>query len=114
MPVDDEALRHLALAFPEASEQPHHGIPSWRVNNKIFATWPDPEHVNVMLAADAARDTLAEHADCCEALWWGKSLSGVRVSLDAVDRETLGAMLRRAYLRRAPRRLADQLEAPGC
>jgi hypothetical protein len=33
--------RAQALGLAEAAEQDHHGIPSWRVRGKIFATVPD-------------------------------------------------------------------------
>jgi hypothetical protein len=49
-------VRALALSLPEACEQDHHGIPSFRVRGKIFATVPDGEHVRVM-------------ADECAAAW---------------------------------------------
>ena len=38
--LDD--LRRLALALPEATEQDHHGKPSFRVGGKIFATLRAP------------------------------------------------------------------------
>jgi hypothetical protein len=48
-----EEARRLALAQPEATEQDHHGRPSFRVAGKIFATlWADPAVV-AELPADA-------------------------------------------------------------
>ena len=47
--VSPEQARQLALAFPEAVEQDHHGRPSFRVAGKIFATLWDEEHMNIML-----------------------------------------------------------------
>ena len=47
--------RRLALSFAEVTEEDHHGIPSFRVLGKIFATVPDDAHVRVMLDPDAAR-----------------------------------------------------------
>ena len=101
------AARKLALALPEAVEQDHHGFPSFRVAKKIFATMPDEEHMNVMLAADHVDGAIATSPDACEELWWGKSLSGVRVTLAAIDGDALGALLRQAWTRRAPRSLRD-------
>jgi len=46
--------RRLALSLPEAHEKGHHGIPSFRVANKIFATVPDNEHLHVMVGPDEA------------------------------------------------------------
>lgn len=36
--VTPEDFRKIALAFPDASEQPHHDVISYRIQNKIFAT----------------------------------------------------------------------------
>lgn len=43
------AARRLALSLPEATEEDHHGMPSFRVRSKIFATVPDAQHLHVML-----------------------------------------------------------------
>ena len=45
-----EACR-MALSLPEATEEDHHGIPSFRVGNKIFATVPDDEHLRIMFTS---------------------------------------------------------------
>ena len=39
--ADWEDVRHLALSLPESSEQPLHGLMSWRVRDKLFA-WERP------------------------------------------------------------------------
>ena len=45
--VDMETARQMALALPGAIELPHFGIPSFRVNKKIFSTlWT---HENKMM-----------------------------------------------------------------
>jgi len=36
--VDLETAREIALSLPGSEEKPHFGIPSFRVNNRIFAT----------------------------------------------------------------------------
>jgi hypothetical protein len=36
--VDADEARAMALALPGATEQDHHGRPSFRVQGKIFAT----------------------------------------------------------------------------
>ena len=38
MMVDLETARQIALSFPGVLEKDHFGIPSFRANNKIFAT----------------------------------------------------------------------------
>lgn len=39
--MDEQQVHAIALGFPEAVEQDHHGFPSFRVRSKIFATLPD-------------------------------------------------------------------------
>ena len=36
--ISIETVRQMALAFPGSEEKDHFGIPSFRVNNKIFCT----------------------------------------------------------------------------
>ncbi len=105
------AARRLALSLPEASEQPHHGFPSFRVCDKIFATAPEDGYLNVMLDAEQAA-TLATAERACEELHWGKRSVGVRVELGAANTALLSDLLRRAWQRRAPKRLWGQL-GPG-
>jgi len=98
-------VRRLALSLPEASEQGHHGIPSFRVANKIFATVPDDKHVNVMVGPDETAMAVSASPEACEELWWGKQQAGVRMTLAAADIDLLTVLLREAWLRKAPRRL---------
>lgn len=110
--IDAATVRELALGLPAAVEQAHHGFPSFRVGGKIFATWPDPEHLNIMLAAPDIQQVVLAAPDCCEEQWWGKQLAAVRVALASVDQELLAELLREAWKRRAPRKLlrAEGLE----
>ena len=98
------AARRLALSFAEVTEQDHHGIPSFRVGNKIFATVPDDTHLRVMLDPDATQLAVADDPAYAE-LWWGKKLSGVTVTLAGADPQRLGELLEEAWRRVAPRRL---------
>ena len=97
--------RRLALALPEATEQDHHGFPSFRVGGKIFATLPDDEHLNVMLGAADVELALTLARSSCEAVMWGQRLAGVRVTLPAADGKHVAALLRMAWEGKAPRRL---------
>ena len=105
--VSREQARQLALALPEAVEQDHHGRPSFRVADKIFATQRDENHMNVML--DEGGILTAVHAEprTCEEIWWGKRLTAVRVDLRRVDPEMLANFLEEAWERKAPKRLLD-------
>jgi hypothetical protein len=53
--------RRLALALPETSEQDHHGRPSFRVDNKIFATLWDDRLMNVMLDEPGILTAVQDH-----------------------------------------------------
>ncbi len=104
--------RRLALSLPEAMEEDHHGMPSFRVRGKIFATVPDDEHLRVMLDADAIRAAVAEDPVACEELWWGKQLSAVCVRLARADHRRLAELLEEAWRRKAPRALLTPLYDP--
>jgi hypothetical protein len=97
--------RELALALPEAVEQDHHGRPSFRVANKIFATLRDEDHMNVMLDEGGIRTAVHSDPKTFEEVWWGKKLAAVRVDLGRVDAETLRELLEEAWEMRAPKRL---------
>lgn len=99
-----EACR-LALSFPEATEEDHHGMPSFRVGSKIFATVPDDEHLRVMLDSHTTQAAVSEDPAAFEQLWWGKKLCGVRVILAHADRRRLAELLKEAWRRIAPKRL---------
>jgi hypothetical protein len=97
------AVRKLALAFPEAIEQPHHDMTSFRVRGKIFATVP-PEGglLHVFLPEGEVASYCAEFPLAVEELWWGKKLSGCRVVLRHADRALVREMLAESWRRKAP------------
>lgn len=108
MSVSAAAVRKLALAFPEATEQPHHDLTSFRVRGKIFATMPpEGERLHVFLSEPDVASYRAEFPAAVEELWWGKKLSGCRVLLRHADRALVREMLAEAWRRRAPKSLAD-------
>jgi hypothetical protein len=106
-------VRRLALSLPEAVEKGHHGIPSFRVANKIFATVPDNEHLHVMVGPDEADMAVSTAPRAFEELWWGERRAGVRVTLAEADRDLLSVLLSEAWRRKAPRRLASLCDASG-
>ena len=67
--VSLEQARQLALAFPEAVEQDHHGRPSFRVVGKIFATLWDEDHMNVMLDEGGILTAVQSDQETCEEVW---------------------------------------------
>ena len=103
--VTREQARELALSLPEATEQDHHGRPSFRVGGKIFATQWDEEHMNVMLDDDGVRTAVQDEPETCEEVWWGKRLAAVRVNLRRTSVEALSDLLADAWEEKAPSRL---------
>ena len=93
------------MAFPEAVEQEHWGNPSFRVRGRIFATLPDEGHANLMIDPFDVEAAVRENPDSCTELWWGKQLSGVRVSLAQASPQMVEALLDAAWRRKAPKRL---------
>ena len=107
--VKVRAVRRLALSLPEATEKGHHGIPSFRVGDRIFATVPDAAHIHVMVGPDEAEMAVRTAPRAFEELRWGKRHAGVRVNLAAADIDLLTVLLSEAWRRKAPRRLANTL-----
>jgi hypothetical protein len=103
--VSREHARRLALALPEAVEKDHHGRPSFRVADKIFATQWDEDHMNVMLDEGGVRPAIESRPETCEEIWWGKRLAAVRVDLGRTDAEMLASLLADAWEGKAPKRL---------
>ncbi len=105
--------RRLALSLPETTEQGHHGMPSFRVASKIFATVPDDEYLHVMIGSDETDMAIRAAPHAFEQLWWGKRLAGVRVKLAAADPGLLSLLLGQAWRRKAPRRLSSASDSPA-
>jgi hypothetical protein len=98
--------RKLALALPDATEQDHHGRPSFRVAGKIFATLWDEDHMNVMVDEPGILTAVQAHPNVCEEVWWGKRRAAVRVDLRAAAAtDVLAELLRDAWEHKAPARL---------
>ncbi|MGI8803166.1 MAG: MmcQ/YjbR family DNA-binding protein [Solirubrobacteraceae bacterium] len=106
-------VRELALGLPDAAEQDHHGIPSFRVRGKIFATLPDADHLRVMAAQGEILAAVAEAPAACSEFWWGSRLACVVVDLQQVEPVLLGELVLDAWRRKAPRRLVTDLDAAG-
>ncbi len=106
-----DAARRLALSLPEATEQDHHGFPSFRVRGKIFATQPDASFLHVMAEDDEIRAAVAEDPGAFEEVWWGKRLSAVRVHLALADAGEVEELLIDAWRRKAPKTLVTAFDA---
>ncbi len=109
-----EAVRLLALALPEVTEEPHFEMTSWRIRNRLFATAPpEGDRLHVFVDEGEVVAAVAEDPAAFEELWWGKRLSGVRVNLAEADAGRVQDLLAEAWLRKAPKRLATKFQADG-
>ena len=104
-------VRRAALALPEAVELDHHGIPSFRVGGRIFATLPDDTHVRVMVDERDIRAAVAAHPTACAEFWWGSRLACVVIDVGVAPRRVVAELLVDAWRRKAPRRLVREFDA---
>ncbi|MBI3829119.1 MAG: MmcQ/YjbR family DNA-binding protein [Planctomycetes bacterium] len=99
-----ETVRRFALSLPLANEEPHFEMSSFRVKGKIFATVPpDGKHLHIFVDEDATAAAVAKHPKCCEELWWGMKLSGVRVTLKNAEAKLVKGLLEASWRRKAPK-----------
>ncbi len=103
--VEPSTLRALARALPETVEQDHHGRPSFRVAGRIFATFRDTTHANVMLDAPGILTAVQAHPQACAEFRWGQRLAAVQVDLRTTTAGLLAELLEDAWERKAPKRL---------
>ena len=106
MLADD--ARRLALALPETQERDHHGRPSFRVRNTIFATLWTPETLNVMPGDELILAAVQRSPQSCSKVFWGRTLRAVAVQLPSANEEQVEDLLFQAWSQHAPRRLVAE------
>lgn len=111
--IGADAARAQALALPGAVERDHHGFPSFRVGDRIFATLPDDETLRIMLDVDAAEAAASADPGWCAVLYWGARISGVAAHLPGADPVTVADLLADAWRRRAPAGLVGEFDQSG-
>lgn len=105
-PIDQDRIRALALALPEAQEGVHLGRPDFRVKGRKFVTFPE-DGVSVHLktgAADLAALVRADPATFSD-VWGGR---WVGVNLATVQPNQLFDLIIAAWRVAAPKRLASK------
>lgn len=107
-------LRKIALAFPEATEEPHFEKTSFRVKKKIFATY-DAQHNRACLKLSETDQDLFSLPDkaCIYAVdnKWGRQ-GWTFVEMKKVSPVVFKSILAAAYTAVAPKKLAN-LVNPG-
>lgn len=105
-----EHAHEIALGLLEVEVAPHHDMASFRVRGKIFATVPDVNHLNVMLAEDDVPLAVAMSRRAVAELQWGKRISGVTIDLRHASPRLVNDLLEQAWRRRAPKMLVYDLD----
>jgi hypothetical protein len=104
-------LRKTALSLPETAEQPIRvGMVAFTVRDRRFASMGNDNAVQLHLPAAEADEILAAHPTAAR-LTRGATPIGVRVPLEDINGQQLNHWVRRAWLSRAPKRLAAQAAA---
>jgi hypothetical protein len=105
-----DAVRRFALSLPEVTEEPHFHLSSFRVKGKIFTTVPpEATHLHVFVDGDELELMPAAQPNAYEKLFWGKRVAGLRVTLAAAKADDVKHLLRTAWRRKAPKKLAAAL-----
>ncbi len=115
MAVTLEAIRKVALALPEVTEEPHHHFGSFRVRGKIFATVPPGgELLHIFVSEQDREHALAMDPEFLEPLLWGGKVVGVRARLPVAVKATVLDLVRKAYAHKSATvgRPAKQASAP--
>ena len=107
-------VRRVAMSLPEVTEEPHFDFTSFRVKGKIFATAPpDGAHLHVFVADEDRDLALVTAPDVIEKLWWGGKVRGLRIALARAKTPLVADLLRKAWLRRAPKSLVTRAQGPA-
>ena len=104
-------FREIALSFPEAVEAAHMGHPDFRVGGKIFATlgYLNEGRAVLVLSPEDQHDLIRQHPEMFEPVpgGWGRRGSA-QVLLKQITRPVLEIAMRKAWQRKAPKRLSKR------
>lgn len=103
-------LRKAALALPEVEEGTHFGMVAFSVRGKGFVSVTKDDQVQLQMT-DADADAAVAAHPAGERLTRMGTPIGFRVPLSAVNGKDLNALVRSAWLSRAPKGLAARLTA---
>jgi hypothetical protein len=105
-----EQFRAIALSFPEAIEAAHMGHPDFRAGGKIFATlgYQNEGRGVLILSPEEQKEVISQHSEMFEPVpgGWGRR-GATQVILKQVTRPVLEAAMRKAWKRKAPKRLSN-------
>ena len=108
-------FREMALSFPEAVEAAHMGHPDFRVAGRIFATlgYQNEGRGVLLLSPEEQQEMISQHPKMFEPVpgRWGRRGS-TQVVLARITRPVLEAAMRKAWQRKAPKRLSKPRRVP--
>jgi uncharacterized protein YdhG (YjbR/CyaY superfamily) len=111
MPVKYDDAKRYALSLPGVTEEPHFGVPSFRVNKRIIVTVPPGNMLHVFVSGEERDMCLMVYAGCTEKVLWGGKVVGVRVFLAKATRGAVEDLIMRAWKHRAGRKELSALGA---
>ena len=105
-------IRRIALTLPETSQSDHFGVPSFRVNKKIFAVLREPGRVTIRLDPEDQHNLVQGRPGVIEPVSGkgGRAATAARagwtfVRYDLCDEGQVANLLRLAWSGVAPKRL---------
>lgn len=101
-------LKKAALGLPETHEDITSGMPSYRVREVTFASLPDYGHAELHLSSAALAETLQRYPSARLA-----EPDVIQIPLADVNGMDLNALVRKAWLYRAPEELAKAANSAG-
>jgi hypothetical protein len=108
-------FREIALSFPEAVEAAHMGHPDFRVGGKIFATlgYANEGRGVLLLSSEEQQEIIGQYPKMFEPVpsGWGRRGS-TQVLLAHVTQPVLETAMRKAWQRKAPKRLSKPRRVP--
>ena len=113
MAVSDGDLRAAAMALPQVEERDHFGVPSWRLNGKIFAQLVRRPGVAILKLPKPRQELLMEvRPQTFVRAMWGRTVY-CEVVLDQIDPDELGELVEASWREVAPKRLHGALPPPA-
>jgi predicted DNA-binding protein (MmcQ/YjbR family) len=114
MPATFDDVRRIAMALPEAEERVTWDVDiTFRVRDRIFAMGgPDGSHVSIKASPDRQADLVDLDPETFAPSAYVGRFGWVTVDLARVDESLLEDLIRDAWRRTAPKRLAAALETP--
>lgn len=107
--MTEEAIIALALSLPEATQSSHFGTMDFRVRNKIFASHPKPEALNLNLTREQQQMLVEAEPGIFAPLpnKWGEK-GWTSAAIAALDKATALSALRMAWSNVAPKTLRER------